>query len=289
MPTSNIMKEELTSRPTILLVDDNEEILDFISDDLAEKYNVLTAANGETALERLSQHSVQLVVSDVMMPGIDGFELCSRIKSDFEYSHIPVILLTAKNTLQSKIQGLELGADAYIDKPFSPEHLQVQIANLLVNRSKIKEYFANSPLVHIKTMAYSKADEQFLEKLNEAVNRNIANIDLDVEHLADSMNMSKPTLYRKIKAISNLTPHELINIARLKRAAELLAANEYKIYEISEMVGYSSQTHFGRCFAKQFGMPPTDYMQMKMAERGVVAIPFYKEDRADSSASPPAP
>ncbi|MGV3706108.1 MAG: response regulator transcription factor [Arcticibacter sp.] len=283
------MKEELTSRPTILLVDDNEEILDFISDDLDEKYNILTAANGETALERLSQHSVQLVVSDVMMPGIDGFELCSRIKSDFEYSHIPVILLTAKNTLQSKIQGLELGADAYIDKPFSPEHLQVQIANLLVNRSKIKEYFANSPLVHIKTMAYSKADEQFLEKLNEAVNRNIANIDLDVEHLADSMNMSKPTLYRKIKAISNLTPHELINIARLKRAAELLAANEYKIYEISEMVGYSSQTHFGRCFAKQFGMPPTDYMQMKMAERGAVAIPFYKEDRADSSASPPAP
>lgn len=261
------MREEISSRPTILLVDDNEEIREFISDDLSEKYTVITAQNGKEALDLLTLHSVQLVISDIMMPEIDGFELCSRIKSDFEYSHIPVVLLTAKNTLQSKIEGLELGADAYIEKPFSPEHLQVQIANLLMNRSKIKDFFANSPLVHIKTMAYSKADENFLEKLNEAVNRNIANIDLDVEHLADSMNMSKPTLYRKIKAISNLTPHELINIARLKKAAQLLAENEFKIYEITEMVGYSSQTHFGRCFAKQFGMPPTDYMQMKMAER----------------------
>lgn len=267
------MKEETAARPTILLVDDNEDILDFISDDLGEKYHVLTALNGEDALDLLGTHSVQLVISDVMMPGIDGFELCRRIKSDFEHSHIPVVLLTAKNTLQAKIQGLELGADAYIEKPFSPEHLQVQIANLIMNRSKIKEYFANSPLVHIKTMAYSKADEQFLEKLNDAVNKNIANVDLDVEHLADSMNMSKPTLYRKIKAISNLTPHELINIARLKRAAELLAANEYKIYEISDMVGYSSQTHFGRCFAKQFGMPPTDYMQQKAAERRMSSSP----------------
>jgi len=261
------MKEEIANRPTVLLVDDNEEILDFISDDLSEKYSVITARNGREALDLLNIHSVQLVISDIMMPEIDGFELCRSIKSDFEYSHIPVVLLTAKNTLQSKIEGLELGADAYIEKPFSPEHLQVQIANLLLNRSKIKDYFANSPLVHIKTMAYSKADENFLEKLNEAVNRNIANIDLDVEHLADSMNMSKPTLYRKIKAISNLTPHELINIARLKKAAQLLAENEFKIYEITEMVGYSSQTHFGRCFAKQFGMPPTEYMQIKMAER----------------------
>lgn len=261
------MKEETANRPTVLLVDDNEEILDFISDDLSERYSVITAQNGREALEVLNTHSIQLVISDIMMPEVDGFELCRRIKSDFEYSHIPVVLLTAKNTLQSKIEGLELGADAYIEKPFSPEHLQVQIANLLLNRSKIKDYFANSPLVHIKTMAYSKADENFLEKLNDAVNRNIANIDLDVEHLADSMNMSKPTLYRKIKAISNLTPHELINIARLKKAAQLLAENEFKIYEITEMVGYSSQTHFGRCFAKQFGMPPTEYMQIKMAER----------------------
>src|SRR5690606_10084839 len=112
------------------------EILDFIADDLGEEYDVLTASDGAEALEVLANHVVHLVVSDVMMPGIDGYELCTRIKSDLAYSHIPIILLTAKNTLQSKIQGLEQGADAYIEKPFSPEHLQAQINSLLTNRNK---------------------------------------------------------------------------------------------------------------------------------------------------------
>ena len=131
-------------KPVLLLVDDNEEILDFLSEDLNEKYTVLKALNGQEALACLTREPVQLVISDIMMPVMDGYELCRNIKSNFEYSHIPVILLTAKNTLQSKIEGLELGADAYIEKPFSPEHLQVQIANLLSNRNKIREYFASS-------------------------------------------------------------------------------------------------------------------------------------------------
>ena len=254
-------------KPLILLVDDNEDILDFIADDLSPLYNIETALNGEEALIVLKQKPVQLVISDIMMPVMDGFELCKNIKSNFDYSHIPVILLTAKNTLQSKIEGLEQGADAYIDKPFSPEHLQVQIANLLSNRNKIKDYFANSPLIHIKTMAYSKADENFLEKLNNTINHNLANIDLDVEQLADIMNMSRPTLYRKIKALSNLTPHELINITRLKKGAEVLAEGSFKIYEVSDLVGYSSHTHFGRNFHKQFGMSPTEYINQKQAEK----------------------
>lgn len=247
----------------ILLVDDNEEILDFLSDELSEKYSILRACNGKEALQILNEEAVQLVVSDVMMEVMDGFELCRRIKTDFEYSHIPVILLTAKNTLQSKIQGLEIGADAYIEKPFSPEHLQVQIANLISNRNKIKDYFAKSPLVHIKSMAYSKADEIFLEHLNEVIQENLENTELDVEHLAKVMNMSRPTLYRKIKAISDLTPNELIHVSRLKRAAELLATTDYKVYEVADMVGYNSQNNFGRSFLKQFGMPPTEYQKMK--------------------------
>lgn len=254
-------------KPIILLVDDNEEILDFISEDLDEKYSVLKALNGQEALSCLEKEPVQLVISDIMMPVMDGYELCRAIKSNFEYSHIPVILLTAKNTLQSKIEGLELGADAYIEKPFSPEHLQVQIANLLSNRNKIREYFASSPLVHINTMAYSKADEQFLEKLNEAIYKNIENIDLSVDHLADCMNMSRATLYRKIKAISDLTPNELINITRLKKAAELLAENDYKVYEVADLTGFSSQTHFGRNFIKQFGISPMEYMTLKRSEK----------------------
>jgi two-component system, cell cycle response regulator len=254
-------------KPVILIVDDNEEILEFISDDLAEKYTVVKAMNGVEASKSLGEESVHLVITDVMMPVMDGYELCRHIKSNFEYSHIPVIMLTAKNTLQSKIAGLELGADAYIEKPFSPEHLQVQIANLLLNRNKIKEYFASSPLVHIKSMAYSKADEHFLERLNEAIYKNMENPELSVDQLAVIMNMSRATLYRKIKAISNLSPNELINVARLKIGAELLVNGELSINEISEKIGFSSHTQFWRNFLKQFGISPSEYITIKREER----------------------
>jgi len=254
-------------KPLLLLIDDNEEILEFLEHELNEKYTIIKALNGQEAIELLNENAVQLVISDVMMPVIDGFELCRTIKTNFDYSHIPVILLTAKNTLQSKIEGLELGADAYIEKPFSPEYLQVQIANLLINRDKIKEHFASSPLVHIKSMAYSKADELFLERVNDCILKNLEDTELDVEKLARFMNMSKPTLYRKIKSLSDLSPNELINITRLKKAAELLAEGSYKIYEVADMVGYASQTHFGRSFHKQFGMTPTEYLSSKEAEK----------------------
>ena len=262
--TNELIKEQTVEEKfLILVVDDQEDILEFIADDLSERYQVLTARNGVEALDILSREIVQLVISDVMMPEMDGFELCEKLKSSVEYSHIPVILLTAKNSLQSKIEGLELGADAYVEKPFSPEFLQVQVSSLIKNRNKIKAYFASSPLIHIKTMAYSKGDELFLEKLQQLIDEQLNNPNLDVEHLADHMNMSRPTLYRKIKSISNLSPNELINIARLKKAAELLNEGMLRIYEISEQVGYSSQTHFGRNFSKQFGMSPTEYIQAR--------------------------
>jgi DNA-binding response OmpR family regulator len=253
--------------PPILLVDDEEEILEFLERILRNKYTVFKAESAQEALKVLEAEAIQLVVSDIMMPETDGFELCKIIKSNFEYSHIPVILLTAKNTIQSKIEGLELGADAYIEKPFSKEHLQAQIASLIANRNLVREYFANSPLVHIKSMAHSKADERFLETLNETIYKNIEDADLDVEKLAHILNMSRITLYRKIKAISNLTPIELINITRLKKAAELLAQGDYKIYEVADMVGFSSQSNFARNFHKQFNMTPTDYMHAKQEEK----------------------
>lgn len=250
-------------KSVVLLVDDNEEILEFIMDDLSEKFHVLTAKNGLEGLAILENEIVHLIISDVMMPEMDGFEFCRRIKSSIEFSHIPLILLTAKDTLESKIQGLELGADVYVEKPFSPEFLQVQACSLIANRNKIKTYFSSSPLLHMKTIAHSKTDEQFLEKIQCIIDDNISNPDLDVEHLASRMHMSRPTLYRKIKSISNLSPNELINISRLKKGAELLKQGALKIYEISELIGYSSQTHFGRVFSKQFGMSPTEYANSK--------------------------
>jgi YesN/AraC family two-component response regulator len=245
----------------ILLVDDNEEILEYLTNYLRDKYNIRTATNGRQAIEVLVKETIHLVISDVMMPVMDGFELCKHIKSNLEISHIPIILLTAKNTFQSKMEGLELGADAYIDKPFSPEHLQVQVSNLLTNRNIIKEHYANSPMVHIRSMAYSKADEKFLDELNNVVHAHIDDADFDVEHLAKLMNVSRPTLYRKLKDISNLTPNEIINITRLKKAADLLSEGSLNINEIAERVGYTSATHFGRNFQKQFGITPSEFFK----------------------------
>ena len=249
------------TKPTILLVDDNGEILDFIASNLIDEYDVVKCFNGIEALDYLKENTVQLIVSDVMMPEMDGFELCKLIKSDVEMSHLPFILLTAKDTLQSKLEGLELGADAYIEKPFSPKHLKMQIANLLANRDKIKEYFANSPFAHVKSIAHTKEDEKFLEKLNNIILEHLQEQELDVERLAKYLNMSRPTFYRKIKAISDLTPNELINLTKLKKAAELLANGSNTISSIAEVVGYSSVRIFVRNFQKQFSITPAEYMQ----------------------------
>ncbi len=254
-------------QPVVLLVDDNDEILEFLERMLKSKYTILKAEDGAEALKILEKEAIQLIISDVMMPVMDGFELCKKIKSNFEFSHIPIILLTAKNAIQAKVEGLELGADAYIEKPFSKEYLQAQIASLLNNRNIIREYFANSPLIHIKSMAHSRADELFLETLHDTITKNIEDTDLDVEKLAEIMNMSRITLYRKIKAISVLTPIELINITRLKKAAELLAQGNHRIFEVSYMVGFSSQSNFARNFQKQFNVTPTEYMNSKQLEK----------------------
>jgi two-component system, cell cycle response regulator len=248
-------------KPGILLVDDNEDILDVLADELGIKYHLLTALNGQQALQILGKETIDLIISDVMMPVMDGFELCKTIKSTFEYSHVPVILLTAKNTLRSRVEGLEQGADAYIEKPFDTEHLLAQIANLLANRNKLKEYFVRSPIAHLNSIAHTQTDESFLNKLNEVIQYNLDDQALDIDKLTRLLNMSRTNLFRKIRSLTNLTPNELINLTRLKKAAELLAKDDCKIYEVAAMTGFSSQTHFGRNFYKQFGMTPKAYQK----------------------------
>lgn len=254
-------------KPTLLLVEDNKELLELLADELGEEYQIIMAMNGQQALTVLTNAVIHLVVSDVMMPIMDGFELCRTIKSNYEFSHIPVVLLTAKNTLQSKIEGLGLGADAYIDKPFEPEFLQAQIANLLANRKKLKDYFAHSPIAHLKSIAHTGTDETFLDKLSEIIQASLDDQALDVDKLARLMNMGRTSLFRKIKSITDLTPNEFINVTRLKKAAELLVNRDYKIYEVANMVGFGTQTNFGRNFLKQFGMTPKDYQKSKQVDK----------------------
>lgn len=246
---------------TILLVDDNPEMLEALGDELIETYHLLTAMQGKEALEILDKTHVDVVVCDIMMPVMDGLEFCKILKSNFVYSHIPVVLLTAKNTLQSKIEGLEIGADAYVEKPFDVNFLLVQIANLISNRSNLRKYFVQSPIAHIKSIAKTPSDEEFLDRLCGEILNNLNDEQLDVGKLAELMNTSRTSLFRKIKAISDLTPTELITITRLKRAAQLLEETHYKIFEIAYIVGFSSQTSFGRSFQKLFGVTPSEYQK----------------------------
>lgn len=262
-------KEEVirdNSKPHLLIVEDNKEIATFLQHELKANYNISKALNGQEALDIIDKENFQLIISDIMMPVMDGIEFCKKLKTDLRYSHIPIILLTAKNTTQAKIEGLETGADAYIEKPFTFEHLLAQINNLINNRKLIKEFFARSPLTHMKGMASSKADKEFLEHLNAVIHDNITDMDLNVDKLSKLMNISRPTLYRKINAISDLTPNELINLTRLKRAAELLADGRYKINEVSLMVGYTLASNFARDFNKQFGVTPSAYINSLESE-----------------------
>lgn len=243
----------------ILVVEDDPEMQNFICAQLETVYCVIRASNGKEALQVLSEKTISLIVSDVMMPEMDGFELCHTLKTDIEHSHIPIILLTAKVTMQSKIEGIELGADDYIEKPFSTEYLLARIANLLSNQDKLRHAFTSSPFVNAKTIALSKADENFLDKLIEVIQKNISEPDFNVDILAEKMNMSRSSLHRKIKGIAQITPNEFIQLERLKMAAQLIQSGEYRINEVCYIVGFNSSSYFAKCFQKQFGVLPKDF------------------------------
>ncbi|MCW8314027.1 response regulator [Sphingobacterium sp. InxBP1] len=251
----------MNAKSHILLVDDHTELLDFIADDLNEDYQITTSTNGKEALNILSSEYFDLIISDVMMPEMDGYELCKKIKEDIAYAHIPVILLTAKNSIESKIQGLEFGADAYIEKPFSPAFLRAQIASLLKNRIKVKEFFIKNPMSQIQHIGQNQPDQDFLRKIDQIITEHLDDPQFNVDKMADILCMSRPTLYRKINIVSSLSPNELINLTRLRKAAELLSLRQYKVYEISNLLGYSSATHFSRNFQKQFGLSPTEFQE----------------------------
>lgn len=247
-------------KPMILVVEDNPDMLAFVRKQLTTEYSVLTAMNGIEALAVLDNHYVNLVVSDVMMPQMDGFELCKTIKSDLSYSHIPVVLLTAKTNIQSKIEGLELGADAYIEKPFSVEYLLANISSLIHNREKLRQTFAKSPFVAANTMALTKADEEFICKLNDIIQANLHNPEFSMEDMADALKMSRSSFYRKIKGVLDLSPNEYLRLERLKQAAQLLKEGKSRVNEICYTVGFNSPSYFSKCFLKQFGVLPKDFI-----------------------------
>lgn len=252
-------KETKTGKPVLLIVEDNSDMRNFLCNNFTDDYDVITAQDGMEGLEQIKGNDISLIISDLMMPRMDGMEFCKAIRSNILWSHIPIILLTAKTDLNSKIDGLNLGADSYIEKPFSITHLKAQINNLIESRQLLRKRYSEMPFVNITTIAGNSADEQFLSKINEIIERNISNEDFSIDLLAEELCISRSGLFAKIKTLAEITPNELIQLIRLKKAAEYLIQKEHRINEIAYMVGFNNPSYFSKCFQKQFGVGPLEF------------------------------
>ena len=250
-----------SSRHTLLVVEDSAEMRGYLARELSDEYNIVTAPNGQDAVERLQTEKIDLVVSDIMMPLMDGCQLCNYIKTNMEFSHLPVILLTAAVGMETRLQTLQVGADGYIEKPFPIELLRANIASLFKNRDIAYKQFTDSPLTHFNSVNTSKMDEEFMEKLHGIVMKHMAEQDLSIETLTNLIGTSKSTLYRKVKANTGLNINEYIRLCRLKQAAEMLSSQKYRINEVAYMVGFSSPSYFATSFQKQFNISPSSFVK----------------------------
>ena len=248
-----------TSRYNILIVEDDREMRILLGKELSENYNILLASNGKEALGIIEDKRVDMVISDIMMPIMDGCELCNAIKSDLDTSHIPVILLTAAVGIDTHIKTLRVGADGYIEKPFSMTLVKETAASLFKNREIANKQFINAPLSHFHGMTVSALDQDFMDKFHSLVLEHMSEVDLSMDSMAEMLAMSKSTLYRKLKANTGMSVSEYIRLCRMKKAAELLSSNQYRINEVAYIVGFSSGSYFAANFQKQFGVTPSEF------------------------------
>jgi signal transduction histidine kinase/ligand-binding sensor domain-containing protein/DNA-binding response OmpR family regulator len=262
--------ESEEGKPIILVVEDNRDIREYIRCSFKEMYEVLTAADGKEGWEITQNRIPNIVISDIMMPVMDGIELCRHIKEDMRTSHIPVILLTAKDTLQDKEEGYAAGADSFITKPFSARLLNSRINNILENRRKIAGVITSIPETeseqkHIENERknLNKLDQEFLNKVTAIIEENLSMEKMDVAFIADKMCMSHSTLYRKIKGLMEMSVNEFVRKIKMKKGMELINSGQYSLAEVSDLTGFSSVAYFRQCFKDEYGMAPTEYLKRK--------------------------
>ena len=254
----------------ILIVEDNRDIREYVRNSFEEMYEVLTASDGKEGWEIAQNQIPNIIISDIMMPVMDGIELCRHIKEDMRTSHIPVILLTAKDTLQDKEEGYAAGADSFITKPFSARLLNSRINNILENRRKIAGVLTSIPETeseqkHIENERknLNKLDQEFLDKVTAIIEENLSMEKMDVAFIADKMCMSHSTLYRKIKGLTEMSVNEFVRKIKMKKGMELINEEKYSLAEISDLTGFSSVSYFRQCFKDEYGMAPTEYLKRK--------------------------
>jgi len=247
-------------KKTILLVEDNTDFRFYLKDNLKKQYNILEAENGEKGWEIVEKLLPALVVSDIMMPKTDGFELCSRIKSGRNTKHIPVILLTAKTETEPEIEGYESGADDFISKPFDFRILESRIENLINTREQLRRSYQSMIGINPEKIEVNSQDEKFIKKALETVERYISEPTFTVEDFSLEMGMSRVSLYKKMVALTNKTPIEFIRIIRLKRAADLLTTSQLSVSEVAYRVGFNSPRYFSKYFEELYNELPSDYI-----------------------------
>ena len=257
--------ESEADKSTVLLIDDNAELLYIMKEMFKEKYRVVTAADGARAWDELAGREIDMIICDVMLPDVNGWELCARIKSDLRFNHIPVIILTAKNGIDDRVASYDAGADGYIAKPFEMKVLFSRVDNLLRSFKLRRAAFRKEENVNLEALSYPSADKQFLQSIIDNIGQHLEESEFDLEQLACEMNMSKSTLYRKIKSMTGLTPLDFVRNIKMKRACMMLLDRTRTVSEVAYAVGFSNPKYFTKCFKEEFGMTPTEYRE---ANRG---------------------
>ena len=250
-----------SSKPSVLIIDDNADIRSYVHSLLHADYTVIEAVDGSEGIRKAMKYVPDLIISDVMMPGIDGIECCRRLKSELQTCHIPVILLTACSLDEQRIQGYDGGADSYISKPFSSQLLLARVRNLIDSHRRLKQFFGDRHTLAKEDVC--DMDKNFVEKFKSLLDAKLGDSNLNVEDLGKDMGLSRVQLYRKIKSLTNYSPNELLRIARLKKAASLLASSDMTVAEIGYEVGFSSPSYFTKCYKEQFGESPTDFLKRR--------------------------
>ena len=250
---------------TILIVEDNYELRDFMRTSLEEHHKVVEAENGKEALDVALQHLPDLVISDVMMPEMDGITLCFQLKTDIKTSHIPVILLTARKSRYFKVKGLSTGADDYIQKPFYEDELKIRIRNLLKIRKELRQRLALEVMAKPEEVALNAPDKAFIQNLCQIIEDNIDDASLKVETISQAMNMSHSLLYKKLKALTGYSLVQFIRDYRLQKAEMLLAQNQLSIAEICYRVGFNDRHYFSTCFKNKYQLSPREYKSPRVS------------------------
>ena len=245
----------------ILIVDDNDELRRFLKETLSERYHISEAENGPAGIKKVNEEFPDLIISDVMMPEMDGIEFCRQIKENNETGHIPFLMLTAKDGMESKLQGMASGADYYFAKPISLQLLEITIQNILAQKNKLKVRYINEQYSEVKELVHSAKDKDFIEQLIAIIESQLCNPDMNIDYICTQIGMSRTKLYQKVKSITGESIGDFIRTIRLKKAVEIMTKQDVPLTDVMYSVGIQTQSYFTKAFKKEFGKTPSQFLK----------------------------